>query len=234
RRRDGDRRRQRGGHPLMRTAAFPDTVEVTPGDAGMISVSITNTSSVIDAYRVQVFGLDPEWVTVSPPRVSLFPGQTEQVEIQVRLPDDYPASERTLAVNVSSDDDPGAFSLNQVALAVQPRTRTAIRLDPALITGGRSARFGMIVSNDGNAAVTATGYAVDPEAPATFPFSPPAVLVPPGRDQVIEVGVSGGRHWFGQHRARTMTFGVTTDIPAGGRVETIGTFVQRPRISRWL
>ena len=225
----------------MRTVAFPDTVDVTPGDAGLISVAITNTTSVIDAYRVQVFGLDPEWVTVTPPRLSLFPGQTERVEIQVRLPDDYPASQRTLAVNVSSDDDPGAFSLNQVALAVQPRTRTSVRLDPVMITGGRSARFGMVVSNDGNAAVTAHGYAVDPEAIAEFRFDPPAVVVPPGRDQVIEVTVSGGRAWLGQPRARTMTFGVQTDTgvaPVPGappnRVETLGTFLQRPRISRWL
>lgn len=218
----------------MRTVAFPDSVDVTPGSSGVISVAITNTTSVIDAYRVQVFGLDPEWVTVNPPRVSLFPGQTENVEIEVRLPDDYPASERTVSVNVSSDDDPGAFSLNQVAIAVLPRTRTTVRLDPAMITGGRSARFGMIVSNDGNAAVTAAGYAVDPEALAEFRFTPPHVVVPPGRDQVIEVTASGGRNWFGQPRARTFTFGVETDIPAGQRIETIGTFVQRPRISRWL
>ncbi|HWL41339.1 MAG TPA: carboxypeptidase regulatory-like domain-containing protein [Ilumatobacter sp.] len=225
----------------MRTVAFPDTVDVVPGDSGMISVSITNTTSVIDAYRVQVFGLDPEWVTVTPPRLSLFPGQTERVEIQVRLPDDYPASQRTLAVNVSSDDDPGAFSLSQVALAVQPRTRTSVRLDPVMVTAGRRARFGMVVSNDGNAAVQVDGYAVDPEALAHFRFDPPSVLVAPGRDQVIDVSVSGGRAWFGQPRARTMTFGVITEQPgalvAGGpesRVETLGTFLQRPRISRWL
>ncbi len=222
----------------MRTVAFPETVDVVPGDSGTISVTITNTTSVIDAYRVQVFGLDPEWVTVDPPKLSLFPGQTEQVEIHVRLPDDYPASQRTLAVNVSSDDDPGAFSLSQVALAVQPRTRTRVRLDPVMISAGRSARFGMVVSNEGNAAVTAYGYAVDPEALAEFRFDPPAVLVAPGREQVIEVTVSGGRAWFGQPRARTLTFGVITDhvIPGSpdARVETIGTFLQRPRISRWL
>lgn len=226
----------------MRTVAFPESVDVTPGDAGRISVSITNTTSVIDAYRVQVFGLDPEWVKVTPTRLSLFPGQTERVEIEVRLPDDYPASQRTLAVNVSSDDDPGAFSLNQVALAVQPRTRTSVRLDPVMVTAGRSARFGMVVSNDGNAAVTAHGYAIDPEALAEFRFDPPSVIVAPGRDQVIDVTVSGGRAWFGQLRARTMTFGVLTDSPLAlspatapdARVETLGTFLQRPRISRWL
>lgn len=214
----------------MRSVAFPEAVDVTPGNEGFISVAITNNSSVIDAYRVQVFGLDPEWVRVEPERLSLFPGQTESVDIHVSLPVDYPASHRTLSVNVSSDDDPAAFSLNEVALAVQPRTRTSIRLDPVMITGGRSARFGMIVANVGNAPVTATGFAVDPEELADFRFHPVGVVVPPGREQVIEVTASGGRTWFGQPRARTFTFGVDAEE----RIETLGTFVQRPRIPRWL
>ena len=117
----------------MRTVAFPEVVDVRPGDSGVISMSITNTTPVIDAYRVQVFGLDPEWVTVTPARVSLFPGQTENVEIQVRLPEDYPASERTLAVNVSSDDDPGTCT----ASAVRRRSSRSV---PRPATTGLSAR----------------------------------------------------------------------------------------------
>ena len=147
----------------MRSATFPDTVAVVPGERGFISVAITNTSPVIDAYQVQVFGLDPSWIAVEPDRLSLFPGQTENVGIHVQLPEDYPASNRTLAVNVSSADDPEAFSLNQVELAVRPRTETSVRVDPVMVTGGRTARFGIVVSNEGNAAVTATPFAVDPE-----------------------------------------------------------------------
>lgn len=214
----------------MRSATFPESVAVVPGERGFISVSITNTSSVIDAYEVQVFGLDPSWIAVEPDRLSLFPGQTENVGISVQLPDDYPASNRTLAVNVSSADDPEAFSLNQVELAVQPRTETTVRVDPVMVTGGRSARFGLVVSNQGNAAVSATPYAIDPEDLADFTYQPTTVIVPPGRDQVVEVTATGGRAWFGQPRARTFTFGVEAEKP----VETIGTFIQKPRISRWL
>jgi hypothetical protein len=214
----------------MRTSAQPELVAVAPGDRGTISVSVTNTSPVIDAFRVQVFGLDPSWVTVTPDRLSLFPGQTENIDIGVALPEDYPASHRTISVNVSSDDDPGAFSLSEVELEVRPRTTASLRLDPTMITAGRSARFGMIVTNVGNAAVDAIGYAIDPEDLATFGFTPPSVFVAPGRDQVIEVTATGGRNWFGQPRARTFTFGVETDQ----RVETLGTFIQRPRIGRWM
>jgi hypothetical protein len=214
----------------MRSSTSSDSVEVAPGESGMLSVAVTNTSSVIDAFRVQVFGLDPAWVTVTPERLSLFPGQTEHVDISMVLPDDYPASNRTIAVNVSSTDDPGAFSLNQVELEVQPRNVVSVRVDPVMITGGRSARFGLVISNIGNASVIATGYARDPEDLAVFEIEPPSVVVPPGHDQVIEITAGGGRSWFGQPRVRTFTFGVETT----GTVETIGTFIQRPRIGRWM
>src|SRR5690606_29506774 len=55
-------------------------------------------------------------------------------------------------------------------------------------------------------------------------------VVAPGREQVVDVTATGGRAWFGQPRARTFTFGVEAER----RVETIGTFIQKPRISRWL
>ena len=184
----------------MRTLAWPESVEVSPGDNGFVSIAITNTSNVIDAYRVQVFGLDPEWVDVVPERLSLFPGETANVDIKVRLPDDYPASQRTLSVNVISDDQPEAFALTQVALDIRPRTKTSVAVDPTVITAGRAATFGLVVSNTGNAPVRATGYAIDPEDLAQFTFEPPTVIVSPGREQVIEITAQGGRNWFGQHR----------------------------------
>ncbi len=214
----------------MHATAWPETIEVGPGDTGFVSVAITNTSSVIDAYRVEVFGLDPTWVDVQPAELSLFPGATENVSINLKLPSDYPASQRTLAVNVVSEADPGNFSLTQVELAVAPQTHTSIALDPVMVTGGTRATFGLVVANVGNAVVTARAFAEDPEALAAFDFEPAEVMVAPGREQVIRVGAQGGRDWFGQPRARLFTLGVDAET----RVETIGTFIQRPRIPRWL
>ena len=97
--------------------------------------------------------------------------------IRVTLPEDYPSSRRTLAVNVVSEDDPGSFALSEVELSVKPLTVTSVALDPVMITGGRSATFGIVVSNLGNSVVRATGFAIDPEALAEFRFDPPAVML---------------------------------------------------------
>lgn len=213
----------------MHTATFPDSIEVSPGESGAVTIAITNTSTVINAYHVEVFGLDPEWVEATPSTVSLFPGDTEHVQLVFRLPDDYPASDRTVAVNVVSEND-ASFALSQVGLNVLPREQLAVSVDPIVVTGGRSATFGIIVANSGNAPLVATGFAIDPEDLAGFVFDPPSVLVAPGRDQVIKVVAKGGRQWFGQPRARTFTFGAVAETSA----EVLGTFIQRPRISRWM
>jgi hypothetical protein len=225
----------------VHAVTFPHHVEVEPGQGGFISVAITNTADVIDAYSVQVFGLDPTWVEVSPERVSLFPGDTANIDVRVHLPLDYPASQRTITINVVSDDDPTAFNLSNVQLVVAPSAETSIALDPTMVTGSRVATFGIVITNTGNAVASARPFAIDPEDLAEFTFDPPTVIVPPGRDQVVRVTAKGGRAWFGQIRARTFTFGVESDTAGSAAgltesvtVETIGTFLQRPRIGRWL
>lgn len=225
----------------VHAVAFPHNVEVAPGEGGVVSVTISNTSKVIDSYQVQVFGLDPAWVQVTPQRLSLFPGDTQTAEIRVTLPADYPSSQRMISVNVVSDDDPTSFNLSNIELVVSPRAEMSIELDPTMVTGGKSATFGIVVSNDGNAVAQANGFAVDPEELAEFTFDPPSVVVPPGRNQVIRVTAQGGRSWFGQIRARTFTFGIRSDLVGSSAglseevvVETVGTFLQRPRIGRWM
>lgn len=213
----------------VHTATWPESVEVAAGEKGFVSVVITNTSNVINAYHVEVFGVDPAWVQTTPSTVSLFPGDTETIDVSLQLPDDYPASDRLLSLNVVSADD-NSFTMSQVELSVRPNAETSIHLDPVLVSGGRTATFGMVVSNSGNTPVTATGFAVDPEAFAKFTFDPPHVTVPPGRERIIQVSAKGGQAWFGQIRPRTFAFGVEAEK----RVETLGTFLQRARISRWL
>ncbi len=214
----------------VHVATWPPSIDVSPGEPATFIVTITNASTAIDAYRSQVFGIDPEWVTVEPARLSLFPHDVENVMVTIALPVDYPAAHRTLAISVRSENDPDEFALDQVQLSVQPLSSASVAVDPVVITSGKSAVFGVVVTNDGNAPITATAVGTDPEDTATFVFEPPVVVVPAGRTEVVRTSVSGGRSWFGQPRARVFQLGVETDR----RVETIATFIQRPRIGRWM
>ena len=213
----------------MHTTADPVYVELPVGQAARVAVTITNTGNVIDAYDVSAFGLDPEWVEVQPPRLSLFPGETGVVEATIALPEDFPAGDRMIAVHVRSENDPTEFSLAQVNIDVAVRPRTTLRVDPTMITGGNKAVFGLVIGNEGNATIEVQPQGIDPEDRAEIEFEPASLVLAPGRREVVRARVKGGRPWFGQPKARTIQFGVR-DQPA----EAIGTFLQRPRIGRWL
>ncbi len=215
----------------MHVSATPSLIEVDAGQVATFHVAITNTSVAIDAYQVQVFGVDPTWVATTPERVSMFPGDVETVEVTVSLPEDYPAAPRPLGINVVAESDPTEFALAQVTLDVQPSSRPSVSVDPVVVTGGKEAVYGLVVANEGNAPMLARAVATDPEDLAEFRFEPPEVTVPPGRSQIIRTIAAGGRNWFGQPRARVFEVGVDAD---GERAEAVATFIQKPRVSRWL
>jgi Carboxypeptidase regulatory-like domain len=213
----------------MHVTADPLVVELPVGEPATIAVSITNTSSMIDAYDVEAFGVDPAWTTVTPTRLSLFPSEVGIVEIGLTLPPDVPAGARTIAVHVRSENDRNEFSLAQVSLDVGTRSRTTLRVDPVLVTGGNHAEFSLVVANDGNATVQARPEGEEPEAILEIAFDPPVVVLPPGRREIVRADVRGGRPWFGQPKPRIISFRLAPDAPP-----TMATFVQRPRIGRLL
>ena len=126
---------------------------------------MTNSSDVVDAYSVELYGVDPQWVTAVPSRLALFPGVHGEIELTVGLPPDYPSMLRTLALNVRSENDPGAFALADVRLSIIPRSELSVKIEPNLSVGGRRANFGMLVRNGGNTEAVVPPFGVDPEAP---------------------------------------------------------------------
>ena len=214
----------------MHVSAWPDAVTVDSGGVAQVTVVVTNTTEVIDAYSIDVLGMDATWVTSSADRISLFPGESEQVDLTITIPHGYPAAERLLTITVRSKNDAEQFRLATVAMTIPPVASTSITLDPTIITAGRSAAYGLVLSNDGNAPVRAVGFGLDPEELANFRITPPEVLVAPGQTEVLQIQAKGGRSWFGNPCARMFTVGVEAEQ----RVETIATFIQRPRISRWV
>jgi len=208
----------------------PLYLEIAVGDAGSVSVSITNSSEAIDGYTIRVFGLDPEWVTVSPARVAVFPGETAEVRIDFTLPRQFPAGHRQITVQVVSENNPDDFSLVQMAVNVGSQPRARLRLDPTAVVGAKRATFNLVVANEGNTPIHVVPEGIDPEETATFEFHPAALDISPGRRDTIEATVVGKRPWVGGPKARVLQFAVTTP----DRIEGVASFVQRPRISRWV
>lgn len=214
----------------MHVDVAPLFFELAVGQVGHVSVTVTNTTHVIDRYQLHVFGLDPAWVTFTPDDLSLFPDETGQVDLAIELPESFPAGRRELSVHVQSDNTRSEFALAPISLGVTSRPRVGLRVEPSIVTGGRTATFDLVVLNEGNATIEAPVGASDPEDLAEFDFEPRAVTLVPGRREVVHATVSGPRPWFGQMKPRVITFHVLTPAP----VTATATFLQRPRIGRWV
>lgn len=212
----------------MHVDASPPLVEMSAAASTTVVVTIANTTSLIDAYTVRAFGVDPQWVAVSAPRLSLFPGEVGTVDVSVSLPADFPAGMRQLAIHVQSENDPSEFSFAEVTLDVGSRPHTTMRVDPTMVTGGNKAQFSLIVVNEGNVTVEEQPQGIDPEDVASFAFEPETVVLPPLHREVVQVDVSGGRPWFGQPKPRVVQFNVS------GAPPVMATFLQKPRIGRLL
>jgi hypothetical protein len=209
---------------------MPAYAEVAVGQVVELQLSIGNLSTVIDGYSVRVFGLDLQWVIMDPVRLSLFPGDSGIVTISVHVPDNFPAGLRQISVHAQSDNDPSAFELVTVNLHVGSLPRLKVTIDPNSITGGSKAQYGLVVANHGNSVVDVTPEAVDPEDEAEITFNPPSTHLLPGEQVVVQAMVRAPRPWVGQPTVRVLTFAAT----GPDRVEAIATFVQRPRIGRWV
>ena len=148
----------------MYVTALPMLVELPVGQAAQIAVTITNTTSIIDAYTVRAFGLDPQWLTVDagPPLAVPRRGRTSS-----RSPSRCRRTSRpgcaTIAVHVQSENDPQRVH----AGPDRPRRRDPVAHHAARRPrddhGGNSAQFALVVANEGNATVQARPMGVDPE-----------------------------------------------------------------------
>ncbi|HEY4331979.1 MAG TPA: hypothetical protein VGM78_05400, partial [Ilumatobacteraceae bacterium] len=117
---------------MMHADVTPTLLEIAPGETCAFSVRITNSTSIIDAYEVSLFGLDPNWVTVKQTRLSLFPSEAGDVDIAIALPETFPAGHRQLSVHVRSENDPSSFVLSPLGLVALGQPRLAVRMDPVV------------------------------------------------------------------------------------------------------
>lgn len=216
------------------------TCTLEPGSAVVVSstpaeviVQVVNTSDTIDAYTVSVFGVDPRWVTVMPARPTLFPGESAFVTIRLELPDTFPAGQRQCTVYVASENQPEQFAAMPLALFVNARDQVSMNVDPATVTAGRRAQFGIVVSNHGNSIAQIRPIATDPEELTEVLFEPVGLQLLPDQQAVVRANVSARRPWIGSPKVRVITFHSREQADdAPPPASTTGTFVQRPRIGR--
>ena len=120
----------------MRTELRPLDVTVRPGALTVIEVEVGNTADVIDGVTARVEGIDPSWVHLPMPVLSLFPDSTGVLPVHVRFPPTTVVGDYLVVITVESTIDATRRSTHDLWLHVDPVEAASLRLRPSVVTGG--------------------------------------------------------------------------------------------------
>lgn len=201
----------------MHVDVSPRTLDLVPGIATTVTVTISNTGLVIGGYQVRILGADPRWVELDEPAVgglvSLFPEETVTVRARITVPHGLPAGERTISVQVSEQTAPFSSVVEQVLLRVPAARQLGATADPATQHAGRTGRFTLVLDNQGNTEVAGHLHGQDAEGKVRFRFDPPAVSLAPGEHAVVDVRARAKQQFLGSMKVRTVDLHVLDELP---------------------
>lgn len=222
----------------------PVRVDVTPSRVELVSghgeavVEITNTDEVIRQLAVSVLGVDAGYALADSPVVALFPDERATVTLSFDLPEEFPAGDHVVGIEISDLTDPIPPAIVEIAVVVAARPRLQVRAEPGNVMVGKKASYNATVENRGNGTAYVSLSSTDPERLTTGTFTPAVLVLPPGQSGVARLEVSGKRPLMGAPAVRVVTVhAVDSDDPndpLAVRDEAVVSMVQRPRLSRRL
>jgi hypothetical protein len=216
-------------------ALSPEEVDVAPGGAASLTLTVNNTGTIVEGFEFEVLGECRPWAQVDPPAISLLPRDERTVTIHVhppRAPIPH-AGRYPLAVLVRPASRPAESVVVEGDVTVAPFSELAVQLRPVTSRGAWKPRHQVAVENTGNTEVTASISAIDPDDQLTFRVDPPTVTVAPGgtararlRAQVRRVNIAGG--------IERKPFSVVVQDQTGASKRVDGAVSQRPVLARWV
>lgn len=213
----------------MRVVSPPAALEVAPGAAGTVALEVVNPGTVIDELTVQVLGVPPEVVDVSPARVVLFPDAGARLELTFTLPERFPAGTHAVTVHLTGRV-PGADVVPLlVELAVPARPAARLSAAPGVVRTRRRATFTVQAANAGNVPLDLALRTLDADRALVATLTPSTVAVPVGGTATSTVTVQAPRMLLGGDRDRTLR--VVTDSE-GAEADVTLTLRQRPLVGR--
>ncbi len=164
------------------------TLEVNAGESVEFTATIHNRSQIVDQFTIGVEGLDPSWYDLSVSSVSLFPGDKGEVKITIHPPKtaETKAGSYPFTVKAVSGADPQEFTAAEASLAVRTFAGLGAEMSPTRVVG-RSGTYIITLNNQGNADVTQSFEASDPEEALSYTFKPKEITVPAGGSATVEL-----------------------------------------------
>ncbi|HEX5139672.1 MAG TPA: hypothetical protein VFX19_01885 [Dehalococcoidia bacterium] len=205
-----------------------------------VDVTLSNRSRVVDQFDLSLSGGQPDWYTITPDRVSLFPGESTTVKLTLHPPrrEDVLAGRYELVVRATSRDDLGSASIAGIELTIVPSGGFELQLLKARDEGRRGV-FRARISNLSDAPLTIALAAADPETALTFYFPQVQLQLAAYERQEIDFAVQPARRRLkGEPRAYPFSVEAAPQYPDRARAardtqRAQGEFIYRPRFQRW-
>lgn len=213
----------------MRATLLAHSVRIQPGVPATLDIEVTNTSDVIDGITAEVYGLDPAWVPLVQPVVTLFPDTSGTLSIRFMLPTSCPAGESMITVRVFSTIDASRHDEHGVWITVEPVEAATLEMRPSLVEGGTHADMRAVVTNTGNIATEFSVTALEPTRALECRVLPTTIVVEPGQQGDVSIHAEGRRPFIGQMLSRNIE--ITATSPSLELTST-ARFMQKPRIPR--
>ncbi len=189
----------------MRVDIAPRSSVIEPGRTLPVTVLVTNTGDLIGGYTLRVLGADPSWVRLETDQLSLFPGTSQTVVVNLTIPEGIAAGDRRIAIQVRELTPPNANAVEEIELHVPAAPAVHLQLDPVTVYGGRRASFGAVIENKGNTTLSGRLTGADAEDKIRFGFAPEAIKLAPGEHRIVELTTRARRPLTGSPMVRVFT-----------------------------
>lgn len=177
--------------PELRVAGLPPQVRLAPGAEVRLALRVTNGSTVVDAVNLALEGLHADWYTLAGADLSLFPGDSAQVDLLLHPPSsvDTLAGSYPFEVHVASRVDPTQSATAASSLGIEAVGRLGVEVRPQ-VAQGRAATFRVTWQNRSNRAAAVALEARDAEQGLEYRLDPDGEIdVAPGAEATVEVRV---------------------------------------------
>lgn len=184
-----------GGGPSIVIMADPlislDTEHafVQPGGQVRVTITLTNTGTLVEGYWLQVLGPAAAWAEVVPPELSVYPQQDATAAVIFSPPSDGSATSGLLPFGVlaSSSLDVDSSASAEGDLEIGELHQLQAKIIPVTSTGRWRGRHVIQLSNWGNTGAQLQLVASNPDEALGFYVSPDFVDLPPGGHATVRL-----------------------------------------------
>lgn len=192
-----------------------------------IIVQVQNDEQIIKEVNARPGFIPTESYVSRPLVISLFPGETADIQLEITLPRETPAGLYQLPIEMS--DENGPIGTLTADIQVAPFDELSVSVAPRVTAAGSKTSFVVTTTNRGNRPTGVSLTAADADRALKFTIEPRRAQLEGGQAVAFSVNAKGKRPFVGNAVPRAIQIDIATR--SNTTSETV-TFTQKPRLSR--